>query len=65
MRKILVGLGTLAVLLYVSHVIIGGLLWDTYSHSDRPISDLTASGAPNRGLLSVLTVLYAEHFSLI
>lgn len=32
MRKILVGLGTLAVLLYVSHVIIGGLLWDTYSH---------------------------------
>lgn len=52
------GMGTLAVLIYVSHVIIGGLLWDAYSHFNRPISDLTASGAPNRGLLSVFTILY-------
>lgn len=54
----MVGLGILAVLLYVSHVIIGGFMWDDYSHLARPISDLTASGAPNRGLLSVVTVLY-------
>lgn len=54
----MVGLGTLAVLFYVSHVIIGGFLWDAYSHFNRPISDLTASGAPNRGLLSAFTILY-------
>lgn len=51
-------LGSLAAVIYVSHVIIGGLLWEEYSHLDRPISDLTASGAPNRLLLSVFTVLY-------
>lgn len=42
----------------MSHVIIGGLLWEDYSHLERPISDLTASGAPNRLLLSVFTILY-------
>lgn len=58
MARKMTALGAVAVLIYISHVIIGGLLWEEYSHLHRPISDLTASGAPNRMFLSVLTVFY-------
>lgn len=40
------------------HVIIGGFLWEGYSHLQQPISDLTASGAPNKTLMSLITLIY-------
>ena len=58
MAKKLTSLGAFAVVVYVLHVILGGLLWDGYNHLMQPISDLTASGAPNQGLLSVITLIY-------
>lgn len=48
----------LAVLVYFFHVLLGGLLWKDYSHLQQPISDLTASGAPNRFLLLLFTNIY-------
>lgn len=50
--------GAIAVFLYVLHVLLGGWLWEGYSHLHQPISDLTAQGAPDRGMLTVITVLY-------
>jgi hypothetical membrane protein len=51
-------LGVVATLIYVLHVVIGGFLWKNYSHLQQPISDLTATGAPNRTLLLTLTTVY-------
>jgi hypothetical protein len=48
----------LAVVIYLLHILIGGYLWKTYSHLQQPISDLTATGAPNRFLLLLLTNIY-------
>lgn len=48
----------LAVIIYVLHVLLGGFLWKDYSHLQQPISDLTASGAPDRGLLLFITNIY-------
>jgi hypothetical protein len=48
----------LAVVIYLLHILIGGYLWKTYSHLQQPISDLTATGAPNRFLLLLFTNLY-------
>jgi len=50
--------GMLAVAIYFLHVLIGGYLWKTYSHLQQPISDLTATGAPNRSLLLLFTNIY-------
>lgn len=50
--------GVLSVVFYVLHVIIGGYKWKGYSHLQQPISDLTASGAPNRALMLMLTTIY-------
>lgn len=50
--------GMLAVVFYILHVLLGGMLWQEYSHLQQPISDLTASGAPNRSLLLVFTNIY-------
>lgn len=50
--------GMLSVLYYTSHVVIGGWLWRGYSHLQQPISDLTATGAPNRPLVLTLSVVY-------
>lgn len=50
--------GVVATLIYVLHVVIGGFLWKNYSHLQQPISDLTATGAPNRTLLLTLTTVY-------
>ncbi len=58
MLRKLTGLGMLGVLFYVAHVVLGGILWQGYSHLQQPISDLTASGAPQRDLLSVFTWIY-------
>jgi len=50
--------GMLAVVFYVVHVVIGALKWKGYSHLQQPISDLTATGAPNRNLMLTLTTIY-------
>lgn len=50
--------GTVAVLLYVLHVMLEGWLWEGYRHLHQPISDLTAQGAPDRSLLTAITVVY-------
>lgn len=51
-------LGMLAVAAYVLHVVLGGILWKGYDHLMQPISDLTASGAPNRELLGLILWFY-------
>lgn len=50
--------GMLAIVFYVVHVVIGGIKWKGYSHLQQPISDLTATGAPNRALMLTLTNVY-------
>jgi hypothetical protein len=48
----------LAVSIYLLHILIGGILWKSYNHLQQPISDLTATGAPNRSLLLLFTNIY-------
>lgn len=50
--------GMVAVCFYAVHVVLGGWLWSGYSHLQQPISDLTATGAPDRKVLLVFTNLY-------
>lgn len=50
--------GVLAPIVYVSTVIVGGLIRPGYSHLSEPISELTATGAPNKGLLDLLFLAY-------
>lgn len=64
MAKKLTIFGALGVLAYVIHVVLGGFLWEGYSHLHQPISDLTARGAPDRVLLSSITFLYGV-FSIL
>jgi hypothetical membrane protein len=63
MRKLTI-FGSFGVLAYVIHVLVGGLLWEGFNHLNQPISDLTASGAPDRGLLSIITLIYGM-FSIV
>ncbi len=58
-RLVLLSTGMASVLFYLLHIIIGGLLWNGYSHLHQPISDLTASGAPNLLLIKSLTITYS------
>ncbi len=57
-RHALMSTGMIAVLFYVLHIVIGGFLWQGYSHLQQPISDLTSGGAPDRSLLLVFTTIY-------
>jgi hypothetical protein len=50
--------GMMAIVFYDMHVVIGGIKWKGYSHLQQPISDLTATGAPNRNLMLTLTTIY-------
>lgn len=59
MKRILLLSGALAALAYAAHVVIGGLLWDGYSHLMQPISDLTATGAPDRAPLGIILYAYS------
>lgn len=56
--------GMISAIIYVLHVIIGGILWNGYSHIEQPISDLTSDTAPHKILLSVMTNIYGI-FALI
>lgn len=58
LKTILLSSGMLGVLIYLLHILVGGYLWKTYSHLQQPISDLTATGAPNRSFLLLLTNIY-------
>jgi len=50
--------GALSAVVYAAHVIVGGLLWQGYSHLTQTISELTADGAPDASLLRVFTTVY-------
>lgn len=52
MRKKLFVAGIISPVIYVLYVIIGGMLWKGYSQIKQPISDLSAKGAPNLGMLN-------------
>lgn len=56
--KFLMPLGMLGVLFYFTHVICGQLMWKAYNPITTDISSLTADGAPNAGLLRILTFIY-------
>lgn len=48
--------GALSAVVYLAHVVAGGLLWPGYSHIRQMISDLTGDGAPNAVLLIITEV---------
>jgi hypothetical membrane protein len=50
--------GIIGVAFYTLHVVLGGLLWNGYSHISQAISELTGEGAPNAVMLRVLTTIY-------
>lgn len=58
MWKKLTVFGMIGALAYLLHVVLGGALWNGYNHLMQPISDLTASGAPNYALISTITWIY-------
>jgi hypothetical protein len=58
LSEVLMLSGMLAIVFYSMHVLIGGMKWKGYSHLKQPISDLTATGAPNRDLMLMLTKIY-------
>ena len=56
--------GVLGALVYVFHIVLGGILWKGYDHMMQPISDLTGTGAPDKVLLSIITFIYGL-FSIV
>jgi hypothetical membrane protein len=57
-NKVLMLCGILAPVVYVLTVILGGVIRPGYSHVAQAVSDLIATGAPNKSLLDPLFVLY-------
>lgn len=57
-EKILIVFGMISTIFYFSHTIIGNLLWKEYNPITTDISSLTAVGAPNANLLTVLVSIY-------
>lgn len=60
--------GAISALIYIVHVIMGGILWDGYSHVRQTISELTGNGAPDAEMLRIFTIGYgilAVIFSVI
>jgi hypothetical protein len=56
--KILGVVGALAPLVYLIAVLVGGVLWQDYSHVHDTVSTLTSAGAPNQGVMVPLFALY-------
>jgi hypothetical protein len=48
-----------AVAAYVLHVVLGGFLWQGYTHLHQSISSLTGVDGPNRELLNNILLAYA------
>lgn len=59
LNRIVLLSGALAAFVYAAHVVVGGLLWSGYSHLMQPISDLTATGAPDRAALQIILDVYS------
>ncbi|ANU10210.1 hypothetical protein BBH88_07795 [Planococcus antarcticus DSM 14505] len=60
--------GAISAVVYMIHVIMGGILWNGYSHIRQTISELTGNGAPDAEMLRVFTIGYgilAVIFSII
>lgn len=57
-NKVLMLCGILGPIVYVGAVILGGALRPDYSHVAQPVSDLIATGAPNKALLDPLFGAY-------
>lgn len=62
--KCLMPLGMVSVVAYFIHVFLGQILWPEYNPITMDISSLTATGAPNAGLLNVFTTIYGVLFLL-
>lgn len=58
LEKLCMPLGMLGVVAYMSHTILGKILWTEYNPITTDISSLTALGAPNRNLLMIFTTIY-------
>ncbi|MDF2543209.1 MAG: hypothetical protein K0S47_2927 [Herbinix sp.] len=56
---VILSMGFIGVIFYLSHVFIGGAMWRGYNHVRQAVSDLTADGAPNADLLRNLAGIYA------
>ncbi len=50
--------GLLGPIIYLIAVIVGGMLWQGYSHYSQTVSTLTSTGAPNQEILVPLFALY-------
>lgn len=50
--------GVLSVLAFFTHVIMGGIFWDSYSHVRQTISELTGVGAPKAEMLLIFKKIY-------
>jgi len=59
LKKALLICGILSSLLYVGTDILAGMLWEGYSFTSQPISELAAIGAPTRQLTAPLFTIYA------
>ncbi len=57
-NRVLMLCGILAPVVYAVTVIVGGLLRPGYSHISQAVSDLIATGAPNKSLLDPLFAIY-------
>ena len=57
-EKYTLPLGMIGVIAYLTHTILGRILWIEYNPITTDISSLTAVGAPNRELLLVFTYVY-------
>src|SRR5215510_9970558 len=58
MRKFLLGCGIVSSPLYVLTDLVGGLRYPGYSFASQGVSELMAIGAPSRGLVDPLFLLY-------
>ncbi len=57
-RQLLSLAGIIGAAAYAAHVVIGGILWEGYSHITQTISELTGSQASNADFLLIFTNIY-------
>lgn len=57
-NKYLMPLGMVGVLFYLTHTILGNIIWKEYNPITTDISSLTADGAPNAELLKIFGLIY-------
>lgn len=58
LERYLLSLGMIGALLYISHTMIGNILWEEYNPVTTDISSLTADGAPHAEFLRIIGILY-------